>query len=165
MRGDPLHLSADREVAPTDAERAKRAAQRRRGAQDGAAPRSLNPALRASLMTYRPAMEFAGPVDLQHDVSTWRPIEKWKGRVKVGDLIEIERVHQRKPGRFLARVINVDDQRAPEAEIRRLALIYPSLPYPGAFLRIVLRLEPGATRDDPRFVTWETKTTRLARRA
>lgn len=115
-------------------------------------------------MTYRPAMEFAGDVDLTSEIETWRPIEKWGSRVRVGDLIEIERVHQHQPGRMLARVLNVDDERAPDNVIARLARIYPKLPYPGAFLRIVLRVEAGATRADPRFVTWETKTTRLGAR-
>lgn len=108
---------------------------------------------------YRPAMEFATRVDPTGPIVTFRRADKWAGRLRSGDVIECEMVHQRRPGRWMARVVSVMDWGTTPPEGERL-------PYePGAHL-VRIRLEPtDADRADPQFRTWETKTTRLQARA
>lgn len=98
-------------------------------------------------------MEFGGPFDEHRDIVTWRT-EKWRQRVKVGSVIEIQRVHQQVLGRYFARVIAMDEETPSQTELKRLLTVYP----PNTQLvRIVLRVEPGLSKDDPEFVTWHGK--------
>ena len=100
---------------------------------------------------YFPAMEFGEPVSFNDrlHIVTYRSAEKWLPRIKVGDVIEIERIHCGAPGRAFAKVTSIDNYPPNPAQQARANMIYP----PGTRLvRIFLRVIENCSRDDPRYV-------------